>query len=218
MSATDPPLSPDAPTARRWLQDELAKPEYRHHESIIKRFLSWLSERLASFDVSLGDHGPRIPGWLIATVVLLGLVVGLMVSYRRFRPTSRTATEPKRSSAAIFDDALLTADDYLAQARQRLETDPSAALVAAYRAVVTRAAERSVIELAPTTTVADATSALCSARPDEAEASHSAGTAFEAVRYGNHQATRAQVDDTLALERRLSSGTYQPIAAEGAAR
>lgn len=201
--ADSPPLTPDSPTARRWLSEELAKPEYQDNPSLIERLMKWLSEH---FGGGVGVGGVSIPAWLIAVVLLAVLVTLFVVSWRRHRPSARVEKDARRKrSATVFDAARLEAGDYLARARELRGRDDAAALLAAYRALVVRAEDGGMLLLDDATTVGDVTHVLRDAlrRRDVQEPSFGvpeASHAFESVRYGHHTPTTAQVDGVLALE------------------
>lgn len=201
--ADSPPLTPDSPTARRWLSEELAKPAYQDDPSLLERFLRWLSEHLGG---GVGVGGLSVPGWLIALVLLAVLVAIFVISWRRHRPSARAPEEAaRRRSATVFDEARLDVDAYLAQVRELRGRDDAAALLAAYRALVVRAEDLGMLGLDDTTTVGDVTTVLQGAlrRRDAHEPSFGvsdAGRAFESVRYGHHTPDSSQIDDVLALE------------------
>ena len=51
----EPPVTPDAPTARRWATDELANPAYHQQDSLLVRLLRWIG-------VAVGDPpSGRVP-------------------------------------------------------------------------------------------------------------------------------------------------------------
>lgn len=207
MSDT-PPLTPDAPTARRWLQDELAKREYQRHESWARRLARWLSEHLSGFDVHVG--GGTIPGSTVAIVVLVLVVVVAAVSLSRFRPTRKASVTSSGSAAAVFDGEPLDASEYLRRV-DAAGPDMRVALMEAFRAMAARAHERHLVVLDAQTTVADLVTGLSPylrafdvTRPAETEERLvRAGRVFERVRYGGFDATDDDVRLVLALEQQL---------------
>lgn len=68
--AADVPVQPGADEARRWLVEELAKPEYRTDPSLLQRFLDWLADLFdGATGIDLG--GPATAALVVAGVALV---------------------------------------------------------------------------------------------------------------------------------------------------
>lgn len=199
--ADSPPLTPDGPTARRWLSDELAKPAYEDQTSLIDRLWRWVSDHLGGSSVG----GMPVPGWVLALVLIVALALVFAVSWRRHRPTASVRQATPNRSATVFDSVRLDAAQYLRQAHELRGRDDVRALLAAYRALVVRAEDVGMLRVENSTTVGDVTLHLGeqTARRGIVEPAFGfadAGRAFETVRYGHHSPATTQVDEVLALE------------------
>ena len=104
------PLDPDAPEARRWLEEELAKPEYQNakptpFDLAMQAIRDWIAS-LFQGATGLPDSVVMLLGvLLVAALLVIGvLVFGLPRLRRRRRP-----------SAPLFDDGDL---------RERLKASP----------------------------------------------------------------------------------------------
>ncbi len=73
--ARDVPVQPDAETARRWAEDELALPVYHQQPSLLQRLLQMLSQQVDSLP-SLGL--PSGVSLLIELGVAVALVLGIL--------------------------------------------------------------------------------------------------------------------------------------------
>ena len=68
------PVTPDAPTAREWLQDELTNPIYHQGPSLLDRFLMWLQDLFAGTP-ALGLSG----GWVALVLVVVIVVIAAQI-------------------------------------------------------------------------------------------------------------------------------------------
>lgn len=200
-----PPLDPSSGEARRWLADELSRPEYSGEESLLRRavqvVVDWF---LGFFD---GASGGPISFWWYAVVgvgvlVLIGLVGWTLFRLEPARRARRT------TSGGVFDEPGLTAADYRRRAQAaRAAGDHSAAVVDGYRALVAGAVERFILDDLPGATARELATDLVGVFPAEAAPLSGAATVFDAVRYGDESADAADADAVLALEGRLRAAT-----------
>ena len=198
------PLDPDAPEARRWLEDELAKPEYQGAQP---NAFDLAMQAIRDWVVSLFEGATRIPAplltLLVVIVVAVLVVVGLLVfGLPRLRRRQRAA-------APLFDDA----------DRRDLETLRRAAAAAAaagdwplaieerFRALVRGIVERDLIRVHPGTTARSVADAATAPFPGHAPALGAAGADFDAVRYLGRAGTRERYDALADLERAIATTT-----------
>lgn len=199
-----PPLDPDAPEARRWIEDELAKPEY---QSAQPNAFDLAMQAIRDWFVSLFEGASGIPGplltLLVVVVVAVVVVVGLLVfGLPRLRRRQRAATP-------LFDDA----------DRRDLETLRRAAAAAAaagdwplaieerFRALVRGIVERDLVRVHPGTTARGVADAATAPFPGHEPALRAAAADFDAVRYLGRAGTRERYDALTDLERAIASTT-----------
>lgn len=211
------PLDPDAPEARRWLEDELSKPEYRAAEPnafdlAMQALRDWLA---ALFTGASGLPGPVL-ALLAVLVVAVLLTVGLLVfGLPRLR-------RRRRATAPLFDD----------HDRRDLETLRRAAEAAAasddwplaieerFRALARGTVERELIRVHPGTTARGVADAASRPFPAFEPALRAAAADFDAVRYLGRSGSREQYEALTDLELALSAAAPErgPVAAAGGAR
>jgi hypothetical protein len=200
----EPPLDPDAPEARRWLEDELAKPEY---QSAQPNAFDLAMQAIRDWFVSLFEGASGIPGPLLTLLVVVVaaavVVVGLLVfGLPRLRRRQRAA-------APLFDDA----------DRRDLETLRRAAAAAAaagdwplaieerFRALVRGLVERDLVRVHPGTTARSVADAATAPFPGHEPALRAAAADFDAVRYLGRAGTRERYDALTDLERAIATTT-----------
>lgn len=176
-SADRPPVTPDAPTARRWAVDELSRPEYQQHESVLSRVLRWLA---GLFDGDL--HGPdaRTAALVVVGVLVVVAAVALVVT----GPVRRTARA--RASQVVLADDLRTAAALRAAAdAAEARGDWGLAVVERFRALVRGLEERAVLDERSGRTADEAARAAAAAFPPEAGALGPVALLFDDVLYGD---------------------------------
>lgn len=196
----DIPVDPDGDEARRWLQDELAKPEYRAAEPnwfdrLMKAIGDWLSDLLGT---GVGVPQPVVIGLVVLVVVAL-VVAGLLVfGLPRLRRRQRAA-------APLFEDGDTRDLGELrrAAAAAAARGEWAIAIEERFRAIVRGLVDRDLVRVHPGTTargVADA-----SARPFPALAAELADAAarFDAVRYLGRDGDAAGYERVSALDEAL---------------
>ncbi len=204
-----PPLSPDQPTARQWLQTELDQPIYQDQESLFSRFLRWITEWLDNLQVG------SIPEW--GPVILVALVLALVVGALVWAGPLRRARALKKESAQVFDDVGTTAAQFRELAAARAATgDYSGAVVNLFRALVRGAEERVIISEQPGRTALEAAHALGAALPAHGPAMEAAANTFDEVSYGDHVATAANYAFFADLDAQLQRARTPRLAAVSA--
>lgn len=206
----EPPLDPSSGEGRRWLADELARPEYSTQENPVRRAIRAVIEWfLGLFD---SEAGETISWWWYALVIIAFAVILALIAWAVFR------IQPGRRSRVteqdgVFDEAGISAAEYLARARAAAaEGDFSRAVLDAYRSISADAIERFILDDLPGATAREIAHSLAPVFPDERDTLREAATAFGAVRYGDVRADRASAERLLALQGRIA--TAQPLLEE----
>lgn len=191
-AASEPPVLPDAPTARRWAVEELARPEYHQQRSLLRRLLDWVLEQ---FDRV--QQGVDLDGTLAAVVVGVAVLLALAVAWWVAGPVRRGGRSAAASRAVLADDDVRTAAQLRAAADAAARAgDWGLAVVERFRAVVRDLEERAVLDERPGRTAHEATLDAGAVLPEVAGALASGGQLFDAVAYGGRPATD---DDDAAL-------------------
>ncbi|GAA2040562.1 hypothetical protein GCM10009819_27640 [Agromyces tropicus] len=207
-----PPLDPDAEEARRWVADELARPEYRAAEPTAfdlaaQAVRDWIADL---FSGATGLPGPALA--LIAVLVVAGLVVvGLIVfGLPRLRRRAR-ATVP------LFDDGDVRDAATLRRSAERAAAagDWSLAIEERFRALARDLLERELVQVHPGTTAHGVGRAASAPFPDHRDRLEAAADAFDAVRYLGRPGDATAYAAVSALEAELA--TTRPTAAPAGA-
>jgi mRNA-degrading endonuclease toxin of MazEF toxin-antitoxin module len=194
----DPPLDPSGDEARAQLRRELARPEY-HDTDLVDRLLRWL-ERLVGDTVDATTGSSPLAA-LAATVVVVGIVVGVGLLVSRARATAHGAA----TARPALDGERISADRLRARAEAALAAgDASAALVDAFRATAVRQIERDRIEDLPQATAHELATALVAVFPEQRAAVLHGADLFDEVLYGERPATRDQAAELLRLDDSLA--------------
>ncbi|MFE4542171.1 DUF4129 domain-containing protein [Arthrobacter sp. NPDC056727] len=211
----EPPVQPDREEARRWAVEELSKREYREAEpgwleTLWRQFLDWLQ--------SVTDGQPFADGPPVAPLIGLGIaiLVGAAIILARPRLNAR-----RRAPKEIFDaETAATAADYRARASAAAARDDwAAAVVEQFRALVSSAEDRAVLDPQPGRTADEAAGQLTRAFPAAGNKLEAAAIIFDAVRYGSGSAQAADHAAIIELESTLDrlTPTYTGAAPGGLA-
>lgn len=190
MQPAEIPVAPDAPDARRWLLEELSRPEYREAEPTA---FDLAAQAVRDWIIALLSGGEGLPGpvlaLLVVLVVLTLVVIGLLVfGVPRLR-RKRAALVP------LFDDG---------DTRSLEELRRSAAAAAAagrfdvaieerFRAIVRALVDRELVSVHPGTTAHGFAQAAGTVFPAAADRLGTAAAAFDAVRYLGRPGTLDEV-------------------------
>lgn len=203
LAATLPArLDPGNGEARRWLEQELADPAYRDTRDPVRRALAaferWLEDLLS------GVSGPDDPlPSVVAGVVALALLALAVFALRHVRRRGRLSED---SPPPVLGTERLTAAQYRERARGALAQGRYAACVLdAVRAIASGAVERTLLEDAPSLTAHEIATRLSAVFPSHADRLRAAADRFDAVAYGEQEATRAEAESLLALETELAA-------------
>lgn len=198
------PVTPDAPTAREWLQDELTNPIYHQGPSLLERFLMWLQETFAGTS-ALGLSGAWVAAVLVVVIVVIS-AVALYVS----GPLRRTRRA--RHAPVLGLDDTRTADDLLAAAAQAASRgDYTAATLDAFRALARRSEERVILDPAPGRTAHEAAVTIGLRLPSLAPTLAGAASAFDAIYYGKRPADAASYEQMRTLEATAAATRPAPL-------
>lgn len=196
----EPPVLPGRDQARRWAEEELAKPEYRDAapgwlDSVWAEILDWLR----SLDGGSGPDSTVAAPWIGAAIaVLIGAAVILA------RP--RLNAKAKRAIDVFDGGATVGAEAYRGRAAAEATAGNwSAAVVDCFRALVRTAEDRAVFDARPGRTADEVAHELATPFPSEAGRLTDAARTFDGIRYGNESAGQADYAAVRALDIALRS-------------
>lgn len=196
----DVPVDPGAPEARRWLVDELARPEYQAARP------SWFDRAAkAVWDWLASLTAPSSGGWDGLLVVVLALLVAgvltvVLLVYGRPR-LNRRRRSPLRPEADERGARELRRSAEAAAARG----DWVAAIEERFRALAVALDERTLVRLGRGTTAQAFAASAARVFPDRGRALRDAADAFDAVRYLGRPGTAEQYAAIAALDAGLES-------------
>jgi len=210
---TEVPVDPDAETARRWAEQELADPIYHQGESLLQVVLRWIQERLAEAQNALSTMNGRSAAIVLGSVVIIGVVVTLLV----VGPVRRSRRS-QRSSVEVFVDDNRT----VAELRRSADTLAAAgkwseAVLDRFRAILRSLEKRAVVDERPGRTAHEAAVQAAAVLPPCAADLHRASRMFDDVCYGDVEARRdddawlRQVDDAVQNTRPVAAATGSQV-------
>lgn len=206
--STEPPVRPDAEEARRWAAEELAKAEYRDAapswlQTLWEDFLRWLS----SLDGSAESAGP-VPSPVIGIVIAVIIAIAVILARPRLNPAPRQARD-------VFEpDSMLGAQDYRARAEAAAASGNwGDAVVDRFRALVSSAEARSILDPQPGRTADEVARDLAVPFRHEAARLDAAARTFDAVRYGNAAANKVDYHAMTSLDTALETTRPQRASA-----
>lgn len=198
----DIPVEPDSDTARGWVQQELAKPDYHStHNDWLARLMEWLADHLLRpSDIRLGNAHLSTPPWVMITLIIAAvLAVAAFIVFGPMRGSRR-----RKRSKAIFEDdtrgvdAIRNAAAVAAAAGQW-----SLATLERFRAIVRAGEEAGVVAVTPGMTAGEfAREGSRRVRALEADLEWAADT-FDGLRYADRSASHADYDRMTSLESSL---------------
>jgi hypothetical protein len=180
-------VDPDA--ARRAAQHILSDRRYRSSSAPrpLRGPVRWVGDRVDSLFRPLGRLIQAVSGWiwLVAAVIVIGVIVWAVVRGRRRRVANAPAVKAARVGADESEDA--DALEREADAAER-DGDLARAVRLRFRAGLLRLGDRGAIHYRPSVTTGEVRRALESQRFDDL------AETFEAVTYGGTPADRPAVD------------------------
>jgi len=213
------PVEPDAATARRWAQDELADPVYHQSRSLLERLLDWVLDLLNGIPAPVVSPGVSLALVIGVAVAVAAVVLWFLGPVRRSR-----AAGAGQARAVLGRDDARTADQLRAAADAAAAAgDWSLAVVERFRAVVRGLEERTVLDARLGRTAHEATVAASVRLPSLGDELGAGGRLFDDVAYGDVAATSADDDllrtlDKHVRETRPAAPTRHPEHATAAPR
>ncbi|WP_291887265.1 DUF4129 domain-containing protein [Cellulomonas sp.] len=178
------PVEPDAATARRWAERELAEPVYHQSRSLLDRLLDWLLGLLDGIPAPVVSPGVSLAVVIGVAVLVAGVVLWAAGPVRRSRGAAREARSVLGRDDARTADQLRAAADAAAAAG-----DWSLAVVERFRAVVRGLEERTILDARLGRTAHEATVDASVRLPTLGAALVDGGRLFDDVAYGHVTAT-----------------------------
>lgn len=211
--AMQPPVDPDAETARQWLVDELSRSEYNTgDQSLIERFLAWLDS------LSAPDPSFSVPLAIILTIAVVVVVIVAILLGGRLRLGSRAQS----SDVAISLDDARTADQIRDDARRAAESsDWAAATTEQFRAIARSLEERAVLDELAGRTAQELARAASPALPRVAPGLVDGARRFDSIRYGHVRVGQPDFDAMVALDTAVfaehpqRSAQHAPVSTSG---
>jgi hypothetical protein len=199
-------LDPGNDEARRWLEEELSSAAYREHTDPLQRLLDAVDralDNLLSVDPSTTGVLPSA-----AAGVVTALVIGLLLySLRHVRRERRAVRAPE----AVLGGERLTAGAFRERAMTALrEGRYAAAVIDTMRAIAQRAAERTLLDDAPSLTAHEVALRLAEPFPAQADGLRWAADLFDEVAYGSHDASPVDAEQILALDSEVAATRPAP--------
>lgn len=195
----DAPLDPDADEARRLLLDELSKPQYAAAQPT---WFDLLAQAVWDWITNLRIEGATVEFGLMALIIalIIGVVVAAFILFGVPRLRRRSAV-----TGPLFGvDERRTADQLRSAARTAANAgDYDTAIEEHFRAIARALQERTVFSPAPGTTAQGFARSATRSFPEQATALRTAATAFDDVRYLEHDGTRKQYEQLVELDRTL---------------
>jgi hypothetical protein len=213
MIPLDVPVDPDAPTARHWLEQELAKAPYQQAtpsflEQLVNGFLDWVDGLFRDLaGAAAPGFGNLLPLVLVVVVAVLGVVAFLVFGVPRINRRSRAGGElfgedDARDADALRRDALRAAS----------AGDLTTAIAELFRSLARRLDERAIVSTFPGTTAHDVARRAGDSFPAAAGRLDACAADFDAVRYLGRTGGPEQWDRIVALEAELRDA--RPVRSE----
>lgn len=204
LASTEPPVTPDREEARRWATEELSKPQYPEAQpgwldQLWRDFLDWLN--------SLEGDGTGADNNIAVALVIALAVVLVVVAIFVVRP--RLNAKRKVAAEGIYGkDPAVDAATYRKRALAAADGGNwPAAVVEQFRALVRSAEERDIIESRAGRTADEAGFQLGQFFGAAQDRLDDAAHVFDAVRYGEQAATRADFETVRQLDADLVTTT-----------
>ena len=208
IGAVGVPVDPDAPDARSWLREELAKAQYTAarptwFDRVAQTFLDWLQ----SLTLPSGGGASWLP--VLATLVVIAAIVASWLVFGAPKLALR-----RRISSELFGavDQRSSAEMRTAASRAASVGDWSLACEEIFRAVARGLAERTVLTVTPGTTAHDFAARAGLAFPQSGAALSSAADIFDRVRYLEQAGTEAEYRALTELDAELGAASPAPLA------
>jgi hypothetical protein len=199
---------PDPGTAREWLGEELARPEYQ--EPFLERFARWFNELVDDVRAATDTSGGLSP--LVALVLLALLAAGVAVALSRLRANPT----PSTTGTAVFAEAPESAEEHRRRATAALRQERwGDAVIESVRALASGLVERDLMAEQSGVTVHEISWRAAELFPAHRRRLEAMSTVFDETRYGGRPADEARARDVLELEAELGSRSPEGTGARG---
>ena len=202
----EPPVTPDASTARQWAVNELTDPVYHHTDNLLVRLFRWLAGQfhgLPALGMARGLAALLVVG-VLAVVVLVALWVAGPV--RRARRVARERVvlgqDDRRTAAQLRSAAEAAAD----------AGDWSLAVAERFRAVVRDLEERAVLDERPGRTALEVSADGGRLLPSAAQALAAGAELFDDVVYGQRPAAAGDDATMRGVDQQVRAARRVPVA------
>ncbi|GAB2465490.1 DUF4129 domain-containing protein [Xylanimonas ulmi] len=209
MVLTDVPVTPDRDTARRWLVEELAHPEYATPPSLLERLWRWFTGLFDTLDPIAA------PPWQVLLGAVVVVVLVLLVARWVAGPVRLARTRRVAGPVVLDDDTRTAAQLRAAADAAAARGDWAAAVADGFRAVVRGLEERAALDERPGRTAQEAAAAAGARLPAHAAALRTAATLFDDVVYGAHGASAADAASMRELDAHVRAARLSPAALRG---
>ena len=201
-------LFPDPDTAREWLQEELARPDYQ--EPLLERVARWFDDLVDAVQDATATSGGL--SQLIALVLLALLLVFVVVALSRLRANPAQPT----SGTAVFSDAPETAAEHRRRANDALRQERWAeAVIESVRALASGLVERDLMAEQSGVTAHEISWRAAELFPGHRQRLETMSAVFDETRYGDRPADEVRARDVVELEAELGSRIPGATAARG---
>lgn len=176
-------MTPDADTARRWAEDELARGIYTERTGLVERAIDWVLDRLDTLTEMSATGG----GWMLPVAVVLLTAVAVIVALVVGPPSRRrrTAGPPE----GVLAGETRTAEQLRAAAdAAAARADFSAAVLDRFRAMIRSLVDRALLDDRPGLTADEAASEGGRRLPTLRTELGRAAVVFDRVCYGGASA------------------------------
>ncbi|MGR0159488.1 DUF4129 domain-containing protein [Paenarthrobacter nitroguajacolicus] len=193
----EPPVTPDRDEARRWATEELSNPRYPDArpgwlDQLWRDFLDWL----ASLEGDGPGTGPNLAIPLIVVLAVALIIAAIVVVRPRLNARRR-----KEAEDLYGDDPTVDAEGYRRRAGTAADAGNwPAAVVDQFRALVRSAEERDIIDARAGRTADEAAGQLGQVFGTAQSKLLASAGIFDAVRYGEQAATRADYESVRQLD------------------
>lgn len=201
----EPPVTPDAATARQWAVDELSRAEYHRSENLLLRLFRWLAEQFHGLP-ALGMP-PALAALLVVAVLA---VVGLVALW--------VAGPVRRSRRAAAGRTVLGHEDRRTAAQLRAAADAAAgagdwslAVAERFRAVVRDLEERAVLDERPGRTALEVSTEAGRVLLGAARALADGADLFDDVVYGERAAAPADDAAMRAVDQQVHAARRERV-------
>jgi len=201
-------LFPDPDTAREWLQEELARPEYQ--EPFLERVARWFNELVDSVRDATATGGGL--SRLAALVLLALLLVGVAVLLSRLRANPALPS----SGTAVFSAAPQTAEEHRRRANAALQQQRwDEAVIESVRALASGLVERGLMPEQSGVTAHEISWRAAELFPGHRPRLEVMSSVFDETRYDDRPAGEARARAAVELEAELGSRNPDGTGARG---